>query len=132
MEIAVWDQDPVEVEVETEIRKQTGEQGVKKVKCWQDGGTQDEEMYNSPFLSAPPTVTRDVWVEMVKNRERRQEDMQQTKLNVAFFLGSWKLVDLSTGDREGTVLEEADAMPVSTCRGKVRVDGNIEDVVEIP
>ena len=105
---------------------------MKEVECWLDGGTQDEEVNDSPFLSAPPTVTRDVWVEVVKNGERRQEVMQQTKLNVAFFLGSWKLVDLSLGDREGTVLEEADARPVSTCRGRVRVDGNVEDVVEIP
>ena len=58
--------------------------------------------------------------------------MQQTKLNIAFFLGSWKLVDLSPGDREGTVFEEADAMPVSKCSGRVTVDGNIENVVEIP
>ena len=29
----IWDQDPVEVEVETGIQKQMGEQGVKKVKC---------------------------------------------------------------------------------------------------
>jgi hypothetical protein len=70
---------------------------VKEVECWLDGGTQDEEVNDSPFLSAPPTVTRDVWVEVVKNGERRQEVMQQTKLNVVFFLGSWKLVDLSPG-----------------------------------
>ena len=35
-------------------------------------------------------------------------------------------------DREGTVLEEADVMPVSKCSGRVRVDGNVEDVVQIP
>ena len=61
--------------------------------------TDDKEVDGS-FVSAPPALTRDVWIELMKNLKRRKNVTKMFVLGVTFFFRSGRFVDFSPGDEE--------------------------------
>ena len=68
--LGVWDQSPINIESELELRKKSAEKCVEKVESWLDGWAENEKVVNGTSLSAPPTFWRYIPVQVIQDGYR--------------------------------------------------------------